>query len=86
MVERVSVRLSADVMDALQALVDRGDFPSIPDAVSFAIDSFVRSRLSPEEIGDSIGCREVPALEIQDSVLEDSIRSAVRNRLGAEDE
>ena len=86
MTERVSVRLSADVMDALQSLVDRGDFQSISDAVSLAIDSFVRARLTPDEIDDAHGCREVSVLDIHDSVLEDSIRLAVRNRLGAEDE
>lgn len=81
---RVSVRFPPEVMDALQFLVDRGDYPSLSSAVESAVDSLIHSTMSPEDLVASIGCREVDSLELQDAVLEDSLRDAVRVRLGAD--
>ena len=41
--ERITVRIQADKLGALQALVDGGKFPTISDAIRAAIDSFIET-------------------------------------------
>ena len=84
MEDRVFARFPSDVMDALQFLVDRGDFPSMSSAVIYAVESLIRERLSEEELAVSKDCRELEVLDLQDSLLEESIRSAVHNHVGVD--
>lgn len=84
MEDRVFARFPSDVMDALQFLVDRGDFSSISSAVIHAVESLIRERLSEEELAVSKDCRELEVLDLQDSLLEESIRSAVHNHVGVD--
>lgn len=84
--ERVTVRLPADRLDALQALVDRGKYPTISDAIRAAIDSFVESQFAPDYIkkitielpkGNMIDLETI--VKSGDSVdVKDAIRNAVR--------
>ena len=48
--ERVTVRIPKDKVDALQSMVDKGEFRSISDVVRAAIDAFVDSKFTPEHI------------------------------------
>ncbi|MDR3075301.1 MAG: hypothetical protein LBU30_04605 [Candidatus Methanoplasma sp.] len=48
--ERIIVRLTPDVMIVLQALVDRGDYGSLSEAVSDAIHKMISLKFTPKEI------------------------------------
>jgi Arc/MetJ-type ribon-helix-helix transcriptional regulator len=48
--EKINVRLSPDTMAVLQALIDRGDYDSLSESVSDAIDLMIASKLTPNEI------------------------------------
>jgi Arc/MetJ-type ribon-helix-helix transcriptional regulator len=84
--ERITVRIPADKLTALQELVDKGKFPTISDAIRAALDSFVEKHFTPEYIeritvelpkGNVV---ELEALVQEgDSVsIDDAIRNAVR--------
>ncbi len=84
--ERVTVRLPAKQHDALQALVESGDFANLSDAIRAAIDAFVDARFTPDYIRKlTIDLPSGNVLELEaivqsgDSVsVEDAIRNAVR--------
>ena len=44
--ERITVRIPAEKLQALQALVDTGKYPTISDAIRAAIDTFVETLLA----------------------------------------
>jgi Arc/MetJ-type ribon-helix-helix transcriptional regulator len=48
--EKITVRLSQDTMIVLQSLVERGDYDSLSEGVSDAINKMIESKLAPKEI------------------------------------
>jgi len=60
--EKITVRLTQDTMAALQALVDRGDYNSLAESVSDAIQKMLESKFSPKELSriQNEGVRENP--------------------------
>jgi Arc/MetJ-type ribon-helix-helix transcriptional regulator len=69
--EKITVRLTQDTMTALQALVDRGDYDSLAESVSDAIQKMLESKFSPKELSkiQKEGVRENPI--DMDSLLTD---------------
>jgi Arc/MetJ-type ribon-helix-helix transcriptional regulator len=84
--ERITVRIPAEKVKALQALVDNGTFPTISDAIRTAIDTFVEKHFTPEYIERvTIELPKGNVVELEalvkdgDSVsIDDAIRNAVR--------
>jgi Arc/MetJ-type ribon-helix-helix transcriptional regulator len=84
--ERVTIRLPANQLNALQSLVDSGAFANMSDAIRAAIEAFVEVRFAPDYIRKltiDLPSGNVVQLEslVQsgDSVsVEDAIRNAVR--------
>lgn len=84
--ERVTIRIPAERVEALQSLVESGKFSTISDAVRAAIDRFVEDEFTPEYIEKVMV--ELPkgnVVELEqlvhdgDSVsIDDAIRNAVR--------
>lgn len=84
--DRVTVRLSAEQIALIQHLVDSGEFETVTDVVREAMDQFLSTRFSPENIRRIMV--EIPkdsALKLEtlvndgDSVsFDDAIRNAVR--------
>jgi len=60
--EKITVRLTQDTMAVLQALVDRGDYDSLAESVSDAIQKMIESKFSPKELSriQKEGIRENP--------------------------
>lgn len=48
--EKITVRLSPDVMALLQAIVDRGDYESLADCIFEAIKNMIGEKFTPKEI------------------------------------
>ncbi|MDR1405500.1 MAG: ribbon-helix-helix domain-containing protein [Candidatus Methanoplasma sp.] len=48
--EKIAVRLTPDVMVVLQALVDRGEYNSLSETISDAIQKMIDSKFTPKEI------------------------------------
>lgn len=48
--DRIAVKLTPESIVALKVLVDKGEFESMSDAMRKAIDEFILSRFTPEEI------------------------------------
>jgi Arc/MetJ-type ribon-helix-helix transcriptional regulator len=48
--ERVTVRIPIETVDALQHLVQNGDYSTLSDAVRAAIDIFIEAQFAPEYI------------------------------------
>jgi len=84
--ERITVRIQADKLGALQALVDGGKYPTISDAIRAAIDSFIETNFTPDHIQRvTVELPKVKVIELEslirdgDSVsIDDAIRNAVR--------
>ena len=84
--ERVTIRIQSDKLALLQSLVDSGEFESISDAIREAMDEFVRSRFTPENIAKiTVDLPRGNVTELEnlikegDSVsIDDAIRNAVR--------
>jgi len=84
--ERITVRIPAEKLKALQELVDRGKFPTISDAIRAALDSFVEKHFTPEYIERiTVELPKGSVVELEtlvqdgDSVsVDDAIRNAVR--------
>lgn len=84
--ERITVRIPAEKVKALQSLVDSGSFPTISDAIRAAIDTFVEKHFTPEYIhrvtvelpkGNVVDLEAL--VKEGDSVsMDDAIRNAVR--------
>lgn len=84
--ERVTIRLPSERVEALQALVEKGRYPTISDVIRTAIDRFVESEFTPEYIekitvelpkGNVVNLKHL--VEDGDSVsVDDAIRNAVR--------
>jgi Arc/MetJ-type ribon-helix-helix transcriptional regulator len=84
--ERVTIRLPNERIQALQALVEQGKFPTISDAIRAAIDKFVEGEFTPEYIekvtvelpkGNVVNLKQL--VQEGDSVsVDDAIRNAVR--------
>jgi Arc/MetJ-type ribon-helix-helix transcriptional regulator len=84
--ERITVRIPAEKLQALQALVDNGKFPTISDAIRAAIETFVETHTTPDYIGRvTVELPKTKIVELEalvkdgDSVsIDDAIRNAVR--------
>jgi Arc/MetJ-type ribon-helix-helix transcriptional regulator len=84
--ERITVRIPADRLEALQKLVDQGKFPTISDAIRASIDNFVEKHFTPEYIERvTVELPKGNVVELEmlvkegDSVsIDDAIRNAVR--------
>ncbi|UCE37377.1 MAG: ribbon-helix-helix protein, CopG family [Thermoplasmata archaeon] len=84
--ERITVRVPADKLDKLNALVEKGEFKSKSDVVREAIERFIEEEDVPTNIskiavelpkGDSVRLEQL--VEDGDSVsVDDAIRHAVR--------
>ncbi len=84
--DRVTVRLSAEQIALIQHLVDSGEFETVTDVVREAMDQFLSTRFSPENIRRiTVEIPKDSALKLEtlvndgDSVsFDDAIRNAVR--------
>ncbi len=84
--ERVTVRLASERLNALETLVESGEFDSISDAVRTAIDRFINERNAPDHIkklnldlpkGSMLRLEEL--VQAGDAVsVDDAVRNAVR--------
>jgi len=84
--ERVTIRIPKDRVDALQKLVEQGQFPNLSDAIRAAIDSFVETKFTPDHIekltvelpkGNVVKLEEL--VHSGDSIsVDDAVRNAVR--------
>ena len=95
--EKILVRLTPDTMLLLQTLVDRGDYGSLSESVSDAIDKMIGSKLTPKEITKILNehSRERP-LKMEslltdedpdslDATLKKAVRDYVRSRVEPEE-
>ncbi|MBC7108290.1 MAG: ribbon-helix-helix protein, CopG family [Methanomassiliicoccales archaeon] len=84
--ERITVRIPAEKVKALQELVKRGSYPTISDAVREAIDTIIEKHFTPEHIKRiTVELPKGNVVELEnlvkegDSVsIDDAIRNAVR--------
>ena len=84
--ERITVRIPSEKVQALQALVKSGDFPTVSDAIRAAIETFVDKHFTPEYIERvTVELPKGNVLELEglvkegDSIsIDDAIRNAVR--------
>jgi Arc/MetJ-type ribon-helix-helix transcriptional regulator len=84
--ERVTIRIPKDRLDALQKLIDQGQFDNLSDAIRAAIDSFVETKFTPDHIekltvelpkGNVVKLEEL--VHAGDSIsVDDAVRNAVR--------
>ena len=85
--ERITIRIPAEKLQALQGLVDNGKFPTISDAIRAAIDTFIETHFTPEYIERvTVELPKGKLVELEalvkdgDSVsIDDAIRNAVRD-------
>lgn len=83
--EKVIVRLTPDKIILLQNLVDRGDYSSLAESVSAAIDTMIGEKFTPKEISKILNetVREKPVkmeslLTDDDPVsMDEAVRKAV---------
>lgn len=84
--ERVTIRIQSDKLTLLQSLVDRGEFENISDVLRVAMDEFIDSRFTPDNISKiTVDLPKGNVTELEslikegDSVsLDDAVRNAVR--------
>lgn len=84
--ERVTIRIPKDRVDALQKLVEQGQFTNLSDAIRASIDAFVETQFTPDHIekltvelpkGNMIKLEEL--VHSGDSIsVDDAVRNAVR--------
>lgn len=84
--ERVTIRIPKDRVDALQKLVEQGQFTNLSDAIRAAIDSFMQAKSTPDHIerltvelpkGNVVKLEEL--VHSGDSIsVDDAVRNAVR--------
>lgn len=91
--ERVTIRVPKDRLDALQKLVDDGQYSNTSDVIRAAIDAFVDANFTPEHItrmtvelpkGNMVKLEELvhegDAISVDDAVR-NAVREYVRKRL-----
>ena len=84
--ERITVRLPTDKLALLQSLVGTGDYDNLSDVVRDAVDLFIESNFTPDNISKiMVDLPKGNVLELEslirdgDSVsMDDAIRNAVR--------
>ncbi|MEM2943955.1 MAG: ribbon-helix-helix domain-containing protein [Methanomassiliicoccales archaeon] len=84
--ERITVRIPAEKLKALQELVKKGSYPTVSDAIREAIDAIIEKHFTPEHIkritvelpkGNVVDLENL--VREGDSVsIDDAIRNAVR--------
>jgi len=95
--EKIIVRLEPDTMAILQALVDRGEYDSLSEGVSDAIDKLIASKFTPKEIAKILNeqTRAKPIKmeslltdddpESMDEAVRKAVREYVRSRMDSEE-
>ena len=91
--ERVTVRIPKDKIEALQTLIDTGQYSNVSDVVRAAIDEFVTTHITPSHItrmtvelpkGNMVKLEELvhegDAISVDDAVR-NAVRDYVRKRL-----
>jgi Arc/MetJ-type ribon-helix-helix transcriptional regulator len=84
--ERITVRLTPEMAELVQKLVDNGEYGNVSDVVREALDGFLRSRFSSGNLNRvTVELPKAKVLELEslvqdgDSIsLDDAIRNAVR--------
>ncbi|MCL2295621.1 MAG: hypothetical protein FWC29_00875 [Methanomassiliicoccaceae archaeon] len=84
--KKIIVRLSPETIIILQKLVDRGDYDSLSESVSDAIDKMILSKLTEEEVGKFVKEHaEEKALKMESLLtdgdpesMDDAVRRAVK--------
>lgn len=84
--ERVTVRLPADKLQLLQSLVGEGGYDNLSDVVREAVDRFIDSNFTPENISKiTVDLPKGSYVELEDLIkngdsvsMDDAIRNAVR--------
>ncbi len=84
--ERITIRLPAEKVRALESLVDKGIYDNVSDAIRKAIDDMLSEINQPEHVRKvTVGLPKVKVIELEsliregDSIsLDDAIRNAVR--------
>lgn len=79
--QRVVVRLSAETVSVLRALVDAGEFRSLSDAVRSVLDGYAEGRLAQGvvpalDLGEDV--LRIEDLTIDGSSLDDAVCAAAR--------
>ena len=84
--ERVTIRIPKDRLDALQKLIEQGQFGNLSDAIRASIDAFVDTHFTPDHIekltvelpkGNVVSLEEL--VHSGDSIsVDDAVRNAVR--------
>ncbi|HKZ49211.1 MAG TPA: ribbon-helix-helix domain-containing protein [Thermoplasmata archaeon] len=84
--ERVTIRLPAERVSALEQLVKSGEFDTVSDAVRAAIDRFISEKTAPGHISKlSLDLPKGNMVQLQELVksgdavsVDDAVRNAVR--------
>lgn len=84
--ERVTVRMPSDAVEKLQSLVDGKEYANISDVIRAAVDEFLDSRFTADNVSKvTVELPKTKVLELEslvrdgDSIsLDDAIRNAVR--------
>lgn len=94
--EKIAVRLTPEIVVALKVLVDRGEVESMSDAVRQAMEEFIFSRFTPEELSmmvpeiyveysDSENHDE-SSVEAMNRAIHDAVTGFVRAKMESKDE
>jgi Arc/MetJ-type ribon-helix-helix transcriptional regulator len=84
--ERITVRLSPEMAELVQRLVDNGEYANVSDVIREALDEFLRTRFATGNINRiTVDIPKAKVIELEslvqdgDSIsLDDAIRNAVR--------
>jgi len=84
--EKIIVRLAPDKIIILQALVNRGEYDSLSETVSDAINIMIESKFTPDEVSKILKEHDVKAEIKMESLLakgdpesmDDAVRKAVK--------
>ena len=82
--ERITLRLPADSIILLKSMVDDGDYHDISEAVRDAIDSFIKSRMTVEEMIEARSRCSMEDVSLDDLVSsDDDIDAAIKDAVKA---
>lgn len=82
--ERITLRLPADSIILLKSMVDDGDYHDISEAVRDAVDSFIKSRMTVEEMIEARSRRSMEDVSLDDLVSsDDDIDAAIKDAVKA---
>ena len=82
--ERITLRLPADSIILLKSMVDDGDYHDISEAVRDAVDSFIKIRMTVEEMIEARSRRSMEDVSLDDLVSsDDDIDAAIKDAVKA---